>query len=45
MGKDFNKENVLSFIGSQLNMADFRCDAEYASETYLILNYIYNEIE
>ena len=25
MGKEFNKENVLSIIESQLNMADFRC--------------------
>lgn len=39
MGKEFNKENVLSIIESQLKL-------NYASEAYhLILNHIYSEIK
>ena len=41
MGKEFNKENVLSIIESQLK----RYDVDYESATYLILNYIYSEIK
>lgn len=41
MEEEFNKENVLSIIESQLN----RYDVDYESATYLILSYIYSEIK